>query len=264
MSITTPNTAQSPRLSIHLAKDHRVETKPQPGQAHRVNLGAIIDYKLQQATGDCVRAISTLPGHFRDLPNWESPWHYHECDLQVAIILDGSLDVAYNTGHTSRAAKGDLLYIPGGVLHDVGGSSVDYQVAEITFPGSFGTVEAPAPSADHVSEGRTLAVRDASLVAVTGGIGEYQYKLTPSVQGKYAIRRYIRHRSMPFAALWREHSDTYRMTYVICGTKEIITDKGELQQLGPLDIAIIPAKLKVQDVSMSDDYEAIEVALMKV
>lgn len=248
--------------SFRLASDHRVETKPQAGQAHRTSLGAIIDYALPAVTNQQVRAIATLPKHFENTPAWGSPWHFHECDLQVALILRGSLDVAYEAGKTSRAAHGDILFIPGGVLHDVGGSSADYQVAEITFPGSFGTIESEAPKVGAATLGRTLAIRDAVLVGTRGGLAEYQYPIAAPHAERYAIRRYVRARTEAFDSQWRKHEDAYRMTFVTSGWKKIETADGQRACIGPMDIGIVPGGMDARDMEVSMDYEAVEVALL--
>ncbi len=248
---------------FRLAAEHEVELPPQPGQAHRASMGRIIDYRLQDATSDMVRAIATLPGHFEAIPKWGSPWHYHECDLQIALILKGSLDIAYEHEAFSRASQGDILFIPGHVLHDVGGASSDYQVAEITFPGSFSTIEAEPPEPDAKSRGTTLAVRDARLVGEYDGLAIYRYTIAEDLGGQYSIRRYVRRRGEQSHGVWQQHADRYRMLFVTQGDVTVEVSGSRPAALKALDIAIIPGDAEYRYVSPSAEYEAVEVALGK-
>ncbi|MFD0847093.1 AraC family ligand binding domain-containing protein [Sphingosinicella xenopeptidilytica] len=245
------------------AAEHEVELPPQPGQVHRASMGRIIDYRLQETTNDMVRAIATLPGHFEAIPKWGSPWHYHECDLQIALILKGSLDIAYEHETFSRASQGDILFIPGHVLHDVGGASSDYQVAEITFPGSFGTIEADPPEPDLKSRGATLAIRDARLIGEYDGLAIYRYALAEALGSQYAIRRYVRRRAEASHGVWQQHADRYRMLFVTQGKVTVEVNGNRPAILKALDIAIIPGDADYRYLSPSVEYEAVEVALGK-
>ncbi|QIB65620.1 cupin domain-containing protein [Kineobactrum salinum] len=261
MSETQRKNAIAGSIQIFRAHEHHLELPPQPDQAHRADLGTIIDYRLQETTGDSMRAIATLPGHFRDTPQWASPWHYHECELQVALIIDGSLDIDYGRDGWSRANRGDLLFIPGLAPHNVGGSSADYQVAEITFPGTFSTVETEAPQETSSVQGQTLAVRDAFLETLNSGVSVYRYKLGDDYTGKYAIRRIIRRRSEPFKPAWCTKSETTKLTFVMRGSKEFQTADDKKERIGPMDILLSPPGVSLLDTKISPDYEAIEITV---
>jgi hypothetical protein len=251
------------RAAIRQAADHTIELPPQPGQAHRSGGGKLIDYNLQPATGDRVRAIATVEGHFANTPEWGSPWHFHECDLQIALIIDGSLEVAYERDRYSRAVAGDILFIPGQTLHDVGSASTDYQVAEITFPGTFGTIEADAPAAGAPTAGRTLAPRDAWREEDAGGLIAYRYDLAAPHDASFAIRRYVASRTSGCDGAVRRHGDAYRMLYVMKGWVDLAL-AGEAPVRTPRQaVATIPADTDYAVTASSDDLEVIEIALRR-
>ena len=181
--------AMVPHATLRKAASCLVELPPQPGQAHRSAAGRLIEYRLQELTDQQARAISTVPGNFADKPAFKSPWHYHDCELQIAVILEGSVELGYRGDTYTRAERGDILFIPGHTMHDVGAPSADYQIAEITFPGTFGTVEGPMPPRDHVSPAVTLGARDAVRGETRGGITTYHHALAAPYRARYAIQR---------------------------------------------------------------------------
>ncbi len=247
--------------SVRRARDYRFKMPEQPGQAHRSAAGWMIDYKLQEITDGAVRAISTVAGHFRDKPSFGSPWHYHDCDLQVAIVLDGSIELGYEADTYARAIRGDILFIPGHTLHDVSAPSADYQVAEITFPGTFGTVEAQMPEPGARTSARTLGPRDAVRTRMVSGIIEYRYPVEAPWNRKYEIWRLMRSRSDSFAPASHRHSDRFRMTMVTQGWRQVEVD-GVRQELEMGDLLVVPSETDFKDLAYSEDYEAVEVRLL--
>lgn len=247
---------------VRLAAEHLVEPKPDPGQAHRASLVRIIDYALPAISDGQIRAIATVADQFKSLPAWKSPWHFHECELQLGLIVNGSLDLAYAQGRISRASKGDILWIPGGVLHDVGAASADYQIVEITFPGSFSTVEAQPPPPGSGTLARTHSIRDAGFAAAGGGLLEYRYALDGALAARYAIRRWVRDRNGDDSGGPRRHTDRCRITCVTQGSKAVATAGRRATRVGALDLVLMPPGTDWRDSEISDDYEAVEVALL--
>jgi quercetin dioxygenase-like cupin family protein len=109
-------------------------------------------YELQERTGGRARAIAAnLPlaetPQFKAPPGTETGWHYHNCDLQLAFIVRGDVDIAYADKQWRRCRAGEVLVIPGGAPHNAGRLSEDYGLIELTLPGAFGTTEcAPHPT----------------------------------------------------------------------------------------------------------------------
>jgi quercetin dioxygenase-like cupin family protein len=253
--------AQALAPALRKAEDFRFEMPHQPGQAHRSAAGWMIDYKLQELTGGQARAISTVAGQFADKPAFKSPWHYHDCALQVAIVLEGSIELGYRADSYARAGKGDVLFIPGEVPHDVSAPSADYVVAEITFPGSFGTTEAEMPPPGAETCARTLGTQDAVRSGEQDGIIDYVYPIGGGLHDRYAIHRLLRSRVSPFAPGTRRHDDAFRMAIAISGWREVDLGSG-VERTGPGDLLVIPGGADWRDVAMSDDYDAVEVRML--
>lgn len=255
---STETGEQTAVATLRKAANCRVEMPHQPGQAHRAAAGWTIDYGVQSLTGDTARAIATVPDQFHDKPTFGSPWHYHDCELQVAIVMEGSIELGYRGDSYARAIKGDILFIPGETLHDVSAPSSDYQVAEITFPGSFGTTEAAMPARQIETSGATLGPSAAERIGVTGGVIEYRYPVGGDLDGRYAIRRLVRSRVDAFEASERSHDDHCRFVMGMRGWRSVDTGNGaERADVG--DLLVVPRGASYRDVAISDDYEAIEV-----
>ena len=192
-------TMTAARAVLRKAAEFTIDMPHQPGQAHRSAAGRMVDYRLQEVTDNEARAISTVPGQFVDKPAFGSPWHYHDCDLQVAVVLEGSIELGYLADTYARAVKGDILFIPGHVLHDVSAPSADYQVAEITFPGTFGTTEAAMPAPGQPTAAATFSPSDAVRTGVENGVIDYAYPVAQDYRGTFDVRRQMRSRVDAFA-----------------------------------------------------------------
>jgi mannose-6-phosphate isomerase-like protein (cupin superfamily) len=72
-------------------------------------------------------------------------WHYHTVQVQVIYFLQGWAELAFQDGRRLRAKAGDMLFIPGGVIHNDLISSIDLEVIEMSIPGKMGTVNCGAP-----------------------------------------------------------------------------------------------------------------------
>jgi quercetin dioxygenase-like cupin family protein len=249
-------------LLIRKAEDCRVRMDHQAGQAHRSAAGWTIDYRLQEATGGEARAISTISGQFIDKPAFSSPWHHHDCALQVAIVLQGSIELAFEAERFVRAGKGDVLFIPGQVPHNVSAPSADYQVAEITFPGTFGTTETMAPAPDHVTRARILPVASALRCGTEGGVARYVYPVAEPYARHFALSRLVRLRTDPFIPSTWQLEAGFALTLVTQGWCEISLD-GKTIRAGVGDLLIVPGGCAQQETALSDDYQAVEVQLLK-
>lgn len=254
-------TMTAARAVLRKAADFTIEMPHQPGQAHRSAAGRMVDYRLQEVTDNEARAISTVLGQFVDKPAFGSPWHYHDCDLQVAVVLEGSIELGYLADTYARAVKGDILFIPGHVMHDVSAPSADYQVAEITFPGTFGTTEAAMPAPGQPTAAATFSPSNAVRTGVENGVIDYAYPVAPDYHGKFDVRRKMRSRVDAFSPAARTHGDRYRMTILTQGWCEIELD-GQRERAGPGDLLVVPGRSKWRDLAVSDDYEAVEVRLL--
>lgn len=245
---------------VRKAADHRVRMAHQPGQAHRSAAGWTIDYRLQEVTGGAARAISTVPDQFADKPAFGSPWHYHDCALQVALVLQGSIELGYQGDRYARAGKGDILFIPGEVPHDVSNPSADYQVAEITFPGSFATTEAEMPAPDAETPARTWGSSAAVRAGSAHGIIDYGYPVAAPYDTRFDIRRQVRSRTEAFEPGARRHEDRYRFIMVVQGWRAARIEGAEVRAEAG-DLIVVPGGADWHDSAVSDDYEAVEVRL---
>lgn len=247
---------------LRKAVDFTVETPFQPGQAHRSAAGRTIDYRLQEITGGLARGFSTVPDNFVDKPGFGSPWHYHDCELQIAIVLEGTIELGYRGGTYARASKGDILFIPGAVLHDVSAPSADYQVAELTFPGSFGTTEAEMPAHDIETSGVTLGTGDAVREGVENGIIAYRYPVGGGLADRFAIRRMLRSRVDTFTPCSSREESLWRFTMVTEGWRTIDLGDGDVRQAGVGDLLAVPRGASCRDIDYAADYAGIEVRML--
>ncbi len=73
-------------------------------------------------------------------------WHYHTCDGQFVYVLKGWVDLEFATGEKLRLDEGHSCYIPGGLIHNETGMSLDFEVLEVHLPADrMGTVPVDAP-----------------------------------------------------------------------------------------------------------------------
>ena len=73
-------------------------------------------------------------------------WHFHECDGQFLYILNGWIDMEFETGDEIHLARGDSIFIPGGMRHNETATSDDMELLEVSMPGTMGTVPCNPPS----------------------------------------------------------------------------------------------------------------------
>jgi quercetin dioxygenase-like cupin family protein len=73
-------------------------------------------------------------------------WHYHTCEGQFVYLLNGWVELEFETGETLRCEKGDSIYIPGGLKHNELRTSDDFEALEVSVPGELGTVSCEKPA----------------------------------------------------------------------------------------------------------------------
>jgi len=100
------------------------------------------DIGLKEATGG---AISAKTMRIKKELKEPTGWHYHTCQSQIAYILNGWVDIAFEDGTERRVEAGDVLMIPGHYLHNELATSDDIESLEFTIPGEMGTFAADPP-----------------------------------------------------------------------------------------------------------------------
>ena len=64
--------------------------------------------------------------------------HYHICEGQFVIMLNGWVDLVFENGDEVRIGEGDSLYIPGGLRHNETATSDTFELLEVTLPANMG------------------------------------------------------------------------------------------------------------------------------
>ena len=72
-------------------------------------------------------------------------WHYHECEGQFIYLLNGWIDLEFETGDKLHIEKGQSLFIPGGMRHNETAASDDMEILELSVPAKMGTVPCESP-----------------------------------------------------------------------------------------------------------------------
>lgn len=72
-------------------------------------------------------------------------WHYHTCEGQFVYLLNGWVELEFETGEMLRLEQGDSVFIPGGMKHNELRTSDDFEALEISTPGELGTVPCDKP-----------------------------------------------------------------------------------------------------------------------
>ena len=72
-------------------------------------------------------------------------WHYHDCECQFLYILQGWIDMEFETGDRYHIREGESLYIPGGMIHNETATSEDMEILEISIPSIARTVPCDPP-----------------------------------------------------------------------------------------------------------------------
>ena len=61
-------------------------------------------------------------------------------------MLNGWVELEFETGETLRLEQGDSVFIPGGMKHNELRTSDDFEALEISIPGELGTVPCDRPA----------------------------------------------------------------------------------------------------------------------
>ena len=72
-------------------------------------------------------------------------WHYHTCDLQFLLVLNGWMELEIAGEGLVHLDKGDSIFLPGGTVHHEVDTSEDFELLEISEPAELGTVPCAEP-----------------------------------------------------------------------------------------------------------------------
>ncbi len=72
-------------------------------------------------------------------------WHNHSMD-QFFMPFTGELEITVETIGTVTIGRGDAMYIPAGIRHNVTGFTLDYTVVEVCIPTDYDTTDAAPPA----------------------------------------------------------------------------------------------------------------------
>jgi mannose-6-phosphate isomerase-like protein (cupin superfamily) len=100
------------------------------------------DLGVSDATNGAMRAQVTSASAGLSRP---TGWHYHACEMQFVYMLEGWLELEFETGGTVRLEAGDSVMIPGGMKHQETRTSQSMELLEISLPAEMGTVACDAP-----------------------------------------------------------------------------------------------------------------------
>ena len=258
MGITTD---ASPRARLCRAEDRHVAGSGAGGDHHRAVHQSLIDYELPKITGGTARGMATVAGFTNNKPDFCSPWHYHECHLQVSIVLAGSAEIGFDEASFVRLGQGDIAFIPGHVIHDVREPSADYQVAELTFPDTFSTIatHAPVPGLQHDGRiwGRACAVRRGT----SDGYARYAYPVPAPLARIYRIMRERRSRLEPFRATLLGSAEPFRFLLVLAGRRRLSMG-GIVVEAGAADLLVLPRDAICYDLGASADYDGLWLSIL--
>jgi mannose-6-phosphate isomerase-like protein (cupin superfamily) len=230
-------------------------------EAHRAGTPPVPSYGLSQLTGGRASSFaSKLPVDWNEGPQMpperrerETGWHYHDCDLQLAFVLDGSIEIAVSDDDWRRYYSGDILVIPGGAPHNARLLSEDYSQLDLTMPYQYGTT--PCPPHPRGDPAPAFIVGDADARPV-GADGVREYDLQPHV-AKIAIMRLIETGEDAV----RTQPGALTFTYVRSGRCDVEAG-GELDQLTPFDMLVDDAtSQRATLLRRSPDFRAYQVQL---
>jgi len=102
------------------------------------------DLAVKDASGGQMRAQLTKAKTGMTQP---TGWHYHVCEHQFVYVLNGWVELEFESGEMLRCGPGDTVYIPGGLKHNELRTSDDFEILEISTPGEIGTVPCDRPAA---------------------------------------------------------------------------------------------------------------------
>jgi quercetin dioxygenase-like cupin family protein len=101
------------------------------------------DLAAKDASGGQMRAQLTKAKRGMTQP---TGWHYHVCENQFVYVLNGWVELEFETGEMIRCEAGDSVFIPGGMKHNELRTSDDFEIIEVSTPGEIGTVLCDKPA----------------------------------------------------------------------------------------------------------------------
>lgn len=101
------------------------------------------DLGAKAASGGSMRAQLTKAKTGMTQP---TGWHYHVCENQFVYVLNGWVELEFESGETLRCEAGDSVFIPGGLKHNELRTSDDFEILEVSTPGEIGTVSCDKPA----------------------------------------------------------------------------------------------------------------------
>jgi mannose-6-phosphate isomerase-like protein (cupin superfamily) len=96
------------------------------------------DLGVVDATGGDIHAHIIKAKH---LEGGHNGLHRHLVDFQFAMVLKGWVSFYYREHGELRYDEGDVMFVPGGTLHELREYSQDLELLEITMPAVYDTVK---------------------------------------------------------------------------------------------------------------------------
>jgi quercetin dioxygenase-like cupin family protein len=249
------------RGHVRKAKDCLITMRgADPKDMHRAVEAQAVEYRLQEITNDGARAVGTAPG-FSAPAGMRAPWHYHDCDMQIGVVLGGSVEGAYADQERWRIGKSDIIMVPGGAAHDVSEASADYEATEFTFPGTFATIESKAPPRGTSSTAVRLGINEAIRSGAARGLLFYDYPVSAPYSARYAVGRQRRSRVEPFVQGQLVHDAELLLLYVTQGSRTVVMN-GEQTVLERGDLLVLPGGVECRDVDASEEHESLSIRLL--
>ncbi len=114
-----------------------------PNREGRRNYWDYLDLGLTAASGGAVRAQIICNKKGKSPP---TGWHYHACQMQIVYFTKGWAELQFEDGRVHVTKPGDMVFIPGGTLHNEGESSDDMEALELSLPAEMGTINVDPPA----------------------------------------------------------------------------------------------------------------------
>lgn len=223
------------------------------------------DLGLGAATGGLMRAEHIRATGGTDM---NTGWHCHDLDFQFVFVVKGHVRFVTEDGETVTLRAGDCAHLPAFYLHDEIEFAPDFEVVEITAPGSVKTIPGrvkpegrPVMPAGHVSafvasydgpdaykvgDGprQFLAYRDAAATLGTGR--------------RVNVNVVRNSRAGDRSTGWHYHTLACQFIYVLKGWSRVeVEGEGEFTVRAG-DAMTLPSRLKHDVTGFSADFTVLE------